>query len=125
MTYTDKQVILNSLHSSNKVVVDYQDNWNTVYLYVNTTSSSKHDLSNLNRNCESVCLVCIYAVSILGFENCQSFFSHNCPCTYGVAQCAAHRNARRNAMRGVHQFDRHNTCQTLKTAAEHHIQTTV
>ena len=34
------------------------------------------------------------AVSILGFENCQSFFSYNCPCTYGVPQCAAHRNAR-------------------------------
>ena len=29
------------------------------------------------------------AVSILGFENCQSFFSYNCPCTYGVPQCAA------------------------------------
>ena len=35
------------------------------------------------------------AVSILGFENCQSFFSYNCPCTYGVPQCAVHRNARR------------------------------
>ena len=34
------------------------------------------------------------AVSILGFENSQSFFSYNCPCTYGVPQCAAHRNAR-------------------------------
>ena len=56
-------------------------------------------------------------VSILGFENCQSFFPYNCPCTYG--------NARRTAMRGAHQFDCHNTCQTLKTAAEHHIQTTV
>ena len=65
------------------------------------------------------------AVSILGFENCQSFFSYNCPCTYGVPQCAVHRNARRTAMRGAHQFDCHNTCQTLKTAAEHHIQTTV
>ena len=30
------------------------------------------------------------AVSILGFENCQSFFPYNCPCTYGVPQCAAH-----------------------------------
>ena len=28
------------------------------------------------------------AVSILGFENCQSFFPYNCPCTYGVPQCA-------------------------------------
>ena len=35
------------------------------------------------------------AVSILGFENCQSFFSYNCPCTYGVPQCAAHCNAQR------------------------------
>ena len=35
------------------------------------------------------------SVSILGFENCQSFFSYNCPCTYGVPQCAAHRNAQR------------------------------
>ena len=35
------------------------------------------------------------SVSILGFENCQSFFSYNCPCAYGVPQCAAHRNARR------------------------------
>ena len=26
----------------------------------------------------------IHAVSILGLENCQSFFPHNCPCTYGV-----------------------------------------
>ena len=34
-------------------------------------------------------------VSILGFENCQSFFPYNCPCTYGVPQCAGHRNARR------------------------------
>ena len=34
-------------------------------------------------------------------------------------------NARRTATRGAHQFDRHNTCQTLKTAAEHHIQITV
>ncbi len=34
-------------------------------------------------------------VSILAFENCQSFFSYNCPCTYGVPQCAAHRNGRR------------------------------
>ena len=33
-------------------------------------------------------------VSILGFENCQSFFSYNCPCTYGVPQCAVHRNHR-------------------------------
>ena len=56
------------------------------------------------------------AVSILGFENCQSFFSHNCPCMYGAPQCAArrtamrgapqcaaHRNARRTAMRGAPQ----------------------
>ena len=42
-------------------------------------------------------------MSILGFENCQSFFSYNCPCTYGVPQCAAHRNARRTAMRGAPQ----------------------
>ena len=59
------------------------------------------------------------SVSILGFENCQSFF----PTTAHV--CTVYRNARRTAMRGAHQFDWHSTCQTLKTAAEHHIQTTV
>ena len=45
----------------------------------------------------------IRPVSILGFENGQSFFSYNCPCTYGVPQCAAHCNARRTAMRGAPQ----------------------
>ena len=40
-------------------------------------------------------------------------------------RCAAMRGALQCAMRGAHQFDWHNTCQTLKTAAEHHIQTTV
>ena len=29
------------------------------------------------------------SVYILGFENCQSFFSYNCPCTYGVPQCTS------------------------------------
>ena len=48
-----------------------------------------------------------------------------CAAMRGAPQCAAHRNARRTAMRGAQQFDWHNTCQTLKTAAEHHIQTTV
>ena len=52
-------------------------------------------------------------VSILVLENCQSFF----PTTAHVRTVC--RNAR------AHQFHRHNTCQTLKTAAEHHIQTTV
>ncbi len=28
-------------------------------------------------------------VYIIGFENCQSFFSYNCPCTYGVPQCTS------------------------------------
>ena len=34
------------------------------------------------------------SVSILGFENCQSFFSYNCPCMYDVPQCAAQCAAR-------------------------------
>ncbi len=49
--------------------------------------------------------------------------SHFFPTTAHVRTVC--RNARRTAMRGAHQFDCHNTCQTLKTAAEHHIQTTV
>ena len=40
-------------------------------------------------------------LSILGLENCQSFFH-----TTAHVRCAA--------THGTHQFDRHNTCQTLK-----------
>ena len=88
------------------------------------------DISEINHSCVSRIMSCFeyYAdmcsynaltVSILGFENCQSFF----PTTAHVRTVC--RNARHTAMRGAHQFDWHNTCQTLKTAVEHHIQTTV
>ena len=56
------------------------------------------------------------AVSILGFENCQSFFSHKCPCTYGVPQCAAHRNARRAPVWLSQHFpNSQNSCGTSHT----------
>ena len=55
-------------------------------------------------------------VSILGFENCQSFFSYNCPCTYGVPQCAAHRNARRAPVwLSQHLPNSQNSCGTSHT----------
>ena len=56
------------------------------------------------------------AVSILGFENCQSFFSYNCPCTYGVPQCAAHRIARRAPVwLSQHLPNSQNSCGTSHT----------
>ena len=81
--------------------------------------TDKENVRKQDTSDEGGSVVDLGSVSILGFENCQSFF----PTTAHVRTVC--RNARRTAMRGAHQFDWHNTCRTLKTAAEHHIQTTV
>ena len=44
------------------------------------------------------------------------FFSYNCPCTYGVPQCAAHRNARRAPVwLSQHLPNSQNSCGTSHT----------